>query len=105
MPKVFKCSSCGGQHKRPVGPKCQMQSTENNDTSVDTGLDSPDDTNAPILNALTAVSSRLTAIEHRIKRTEEQLQNATKSGSDGIKLAKWGASSQEEMEEDSDAGE
>ena len=24
MPKVFSCSACGGQHKRPVGQKCQL---------------------------------------------------------------------------------
>ena len=82
-----------------------MQSTENNDNSIDAGLDGPDYTNAQILNALTVVSSRLTAIEQRIERTEEQLQNSTKSGSDGVNLAGLGTSSQEEMDEDSDAGD
>ena len=24
MPKIFQCSGCGGQHKQPVGQKCQM---------------------------------------------------------------------------------
>ena len=63
MPKVFKCSVCGGQHQRPVGTKCQMQDVENNDATVDTGHDSPGVTNTQILNALSAVSSRLTTIE------------------------------------------
>ena len=52
-----------GQHKQPVGTKCQIQGIESNDTTVDTGLDSPDNTNNQILNALSAVSSRLSAIE------------------------------------------
>ena len=104
MPKVFKCSACGGQHARPVGAKCQVVGVKNNDTTVDAGLDSPDDTNTKILNALSAVSSRLTAIEQRIEKTEEQLQN-TKSGSDGVKLARLGTSTQEELDEDSDVGD
>ena len=102
MPKIFKCSTCGSQHKRPVGVKCQMQGLENNDVTVDAGLDSPDDINTQILNALSAVSSRLTSIEQLIEKTEEQLQN---SGSDGVKLAGLSASSQEELDEDSDAGD
>ena len=76
---VIPCPACGGLHKRPVGVKCQMQGVENNDTIVDAGLDSPDDTNTQILNALSAVSSKLTAIEQRIGKTELQLQNTTKS--------------------------
>ena len=28
MPKVFNCSACGGQHKRPVGQKCQMSTLD-----------------------------------------------------------------------------
>ena len=104
MPKVFKCSACGGQHARPVGAKCQVVGVKNNDTTVDAGLDSPDDTNTKILNALSAVSSRLTAIEQRIEKTEEQLQN-TKSGSDGVKLAGLGTSTQEELDEDSNVGD
>ena len=79
-----------------------MQGVENNDVIVDAGLDSPDDTNTRILNALSAVSSRLTAIEQLIEKTEEQFQ---KSGSDGIKLGGLSASSQEELDEDSDVGD
>ena len=90
-PEVFKCSACGGQHKRPVGVKCQIEGIESNNATVDAGLDSPDNTNTQILNALSAVSSRLSAIEQQVERTEEQLQN-TKSGSDGVKLARLGAS-------------
>ena len=63
MPKVFKFSECGGQHKRRVRMKCQMQGIENNDATVDAGLDSPDDTNTQILNAFSAENSRLAAIE------------------------------------------
>ena len=40
-----------------------MQSVENNDAIGDAGLSSPDDTNTQILNALSAMSSRLTGIE------------------------------------------
>ena len=69
-----------------------MQSVENNDAIGDVGLSSPDYTNTQILNALSAMSSRFTEIEQRIERTEEQLQNTTKSGSDGIKFAGLGAS-------------
>ena len=92
MPKVFKCSACGGQHKRPVGVKCQMQNTASADSVVDAGLSIPGDTNTQILSALTAVSSRLMAIEQQIESTEEQLQNGSKLGSQEVNLATGGAS-------------
>ena len=104
MLKVFKGSACGGQHTRPVGDKCQALGVKNNEATVGAGLDSPDDANTKILNALSAVSSRFTSIEQRIEKTEEQLQN-TISGSDSVKLARFGTSTQEELDEDSDVGD
>ena len=78
MPKVFQCSACGGQHKRPVGPKCQHQNNdiaESTSSGVQSTQSTSENTNAEILNALNAVSYRLSAIEQRIDRTEEQLHN------------------------------
>ena len=76
MPKSFNCSGCGGQHKRPVGAKCQFKDNEDLDNSMSSSSNSvnnPDTMNHEILNALTSVSSRLTAIEQRIQKTEDQL--------------------------------
>ena len=73
MPEVFQCSACGGQHKRPVGAKCQRQNNENAE-STSSGIQSTqstnENTNAEILNALNAVSYRLSAIEQLIDRIE-----------------------------------
>ena len=101
MPKVFKYSLCGEQHKRPVGAKCQMQSLESTDSNV-TRFSNRDDTNTQTISALNAVSSRLTAIKQQIERNEEQLQNFTKSGCGGVNLAGSGAFTHGEMDEDSD---
>ena len=73
MPKVFHCSKCNGQHKRPVGSKCQILEQSTSSTSV-TGTDQTRDESAQILSALNAVTCRLSAIEQSIDRTEEQLQ-------------------------------
>ena len=73
MPKVFHCSKCNGQHKRPVGSKCQIMEQSTSSTSA-TVSDQSKDESSQILNALNAVSCRLSAIEQRIDRTEEQLQ-------------------------------
>ena len=84
MPKNFKCSACKGQHKWPTGVNCPfivpqetssvnssiMNSDEANDARADAPGPSRDN---DILQALEAVSSRLSAIEHRIERTEERL--------------------------------
>ena len=79
MPKVFQCSSCGGQHKRPVGAKCQYKNNDNAESTL-SGTQSTqstsENTNAEILNALK------TAIEQRIDRTEEQLHSRPLSGTD-----------------------
>ena len=86
MPKNFHCSGCGGQHKRPVGVKCQFKDNINSDVEVsDTNTDTNNDTvNHDILHALNSVSSRLTAIEQRIQKTEDQLQRGSTSLSDAV---------------------
>ena len=72
MPKVFHCSHCGGQHKRPVGSNCQVENTESiESTSSGTHSTQTNNDNIKILNTLNAVSYRLAAIEQRIDRTEE----------------------------------
>ena len=60
MPKVFHCSSFGGQHKRPVEAKCQVQIAESNDSIASDMISdtNPDDINTQILTALNLVSSR-----------------------------------------------
>ena len=92
MPKNFHCSGCGGQHKRPVGVKCQfkddvnVESSSSNSINSNTNTDTNtvDSVNHDILSALTSVSSRLTAIEQRIQKTEDQLQNGVASFSEGV---------------------
>ena len=92
MHKNFHCSGCGGQHKRPVGVKCQfkddvnIESTSSNsiNSNTNTDINSADSGNHDILFALTSVSSRLTAIEQRIQKTEDQLQNGAASFADGV---------------------
>ena len=73
MPKNFHCSGCGGQHKRPVGVKCQFKDDVNVESSssnsmnsnINTDTNTADSVNCDIISALTSVSSRLTAIESR----------------------------------------
>ena len=92
MPKNFHCSGCGGQHKRPVGVKCQFKDNVQAESSVSNSINSNintdtntvDTVNHDILSALTSVSSRLTAIEQRIQRTEDKLQQGSASFSDGV---------------------
>ena len=47
MPKNFHCSGCGGQHKRPVGVKCQFKDNVDSDPKV-SGLNT--DTNTDTIN-------------------------------------------------------
>ena len=77
MPKVFSCSGCGGQHKRPVGAKCQVKDTENVlvGRGVTEGSGVVEGVNQNIINTLTSVSSRLSPIEVRIDKTEQHIQS------------------------------
>ena len=86
MPKNFHCSGCGGQHKRPVGVKCQFKGNVDSDLEVSgVNIDTNTDTvNHDILHALNSVSSRLTAIEQHIQNTEDQLQKGATSLSDAV---------------------
>ena len=92
MPKNFHCSGCGGQHKRPVGVKCQfkvnVQADDNSLNSIsansNTDTNVTDTVNHDILFALTSVSSRSTAIEQCIQKTEDQFQKGATSFSDGV---------------------
>ena len=76
MPKNFHCSGCGGQHKRPVGVKCQFKDDINVESSSSNSMNSnsntdtntTDSVNHDIISALTSVSSRLSAIEQRIQK-------------------------------------
>ena len=97
----------GGQHKRPVGSKCQVQNTASiESTSSGThSNETRENTNSEILNALNAVSYRLTAIEQRIDRTEEQLQSRPKVVPDAPGSAKVSASLFQELDEESDIGD
>ena len=107
MTKVFHCSHCGGHHKRPVGSKGQLQNTESiESTSYGTHSiqTNNDNTNSEIFNALNAVSYRLTAIEQRIDRTEEQLQSRPKVVNEAPSSAKVSTSLLQESDEESDAG-
>ena len=106
MPKVFHCSKCGGQHKRPVGIKCQVmgKSTLNNLASTsDQNLD--ENTSSQILNAFNAVSFWLARIEQRIDRTEEQLQGQVQSDNQaGSSLVK-NTTPSHEADQDRDVGD
>ena len=89
MPKVFHCSACNGQHKRPVGSKCQFKNNEllEESTSNTQSTQNSESLNQEILMALNSVSSRLSSMENRMDRMEEQLQgrlereSTTSSGS------------------------
>ena len=63
MRKVFHCSACNGQHKRPVGSKYQFKGEDTLEvsTSSTSSVQKSDDLNQEILMALNSVSSRLSA--------------------------------------------
>ena len=86
MPSNFHCCGCGGQHKRPVGVKCQFKDNAESDIEISgVNTDTNTDTvNHDILNALNSVSSRLTAIEQCIQKTEDQLQRGATSLSNSV---------------------
>ena len=106
MPKVFHCSKCGGQHKRPVGIKCQITGESTPSTSATVSDQNMDEnTSSRILNALNAVSYRLSAIEQRIDRTEEQLQGQVQSDIDTGSSLDVSTTPSQEVDEDSDAGD
>ena len=86
MQKLYKCNVCKEQHRRPTGARCpfvQNSSTEEpinssimnsvDPTLVTPGAQSAGLRDRDILSALEAVSSSLSAIEHRIECTEEKL--------------------------------
>ena len=106
MPKLFYCSKCGEEHRRPVGSKCQLyvESTSSTSTTLrDENVN--DSTNLQILSALNAVSCRLSAIEQRIDRTEEQLQGHVKTGSDIAGSLNASSTPLQDVGEESDAGD
>ena len=106
MPKLFHCSKCGEEHRRPVGNKCQLNAESNSSTSSTVDSKNVDDnTNSQILSALNAVSCRLSAIDQRIDRTEEQLQGHVKTGSDIAGSLNLSSTPLQEVEENSDAGD
>ena len=85
MPKVFKCSAFKGQHQRPTGAKCKYVNSINETEDLNNSLTNSDSSSIradaqsrdnDIINALQAVSLRLSAIEQRIERTEEKLEAA-----------------------------
>ena len=73
MPKIFSCSACNGQHKRPVGAKCQNKHNdllEVSTSSTQSNENVTDSLNHEILAALNTVSSRLSTMEQRMDKTE-----------------------------------
>ena len=107
MPKVFHCSACGGQHKRPVGAKCVHQGNdiaESTSSASQSTQGTNENTNTEILNALNAVSYRLSAIEQRIDRTEEQLHSRPSAGAEAVSN-EVSTSVSQEVDEISDAGD
>ena len=83
--------------------KCQVQIAESNDSIASDRISdtNPDDTNTQILTALNLDSSRLTAIEQRIERPEEQLQS--KTGTASSKMAGLGTSTPADVKEEGDS--
>ena len=105
MPKVFSCSACGGQHKRPVGQKCQMGKLDSS-TATPSGVEQQgvdEGVNQEIINALSSVSSRLWAIEARIERTEQQIQGGLPATSQGVQATVGSALNSMSSSDDSDA--
>ena len=105
MPKVFSCSACGGQHKLPVGQKCQMGKLDSS-TATASGVEQQgvdEGVNQEIINALSSVSSRLSAIEVRIERTEQQIQGGLPAISQGVQATVGSALNSMSSSDDSDA--
>ena len=85
--------------------KCQFKSNVASDVNVsriNSDINTSDTVNHDILNALTSVSSRLTAIEHHIQKTEDYLQMGATSLSDGMTSPVPTVSSHRSREIDSD---
>ena len=89
-----------------MGSKCQLyaESTTSTSTTV-SGQNMDENANSQILSALNVVSCRLSAIEHRIERTEEQLQGCVKAGSDAASTLNVSTTPSQDVDEDSDAGD
>ena len=105
MPKVFNCSACGSQHKRHVGQKCQMGKLDTSAaaSSVVDQQGGGEGINQEIINALSSVSSRLSAIEARIEKTEQHIHGGLLSTSQGSNpVAGWVLNSTSSLD-DSDA--
>ena len=86
MPKVFNCSACGGQHKWSVGQKCQVGNPDGS-VAASGGVEQQgvaEGVNQEIINALSSVSSRLSAIEARIEKMEQHIQGGLPATSHGI---------------------
>ena len=106
MPKLFHCSKCGEEHRRPVGSKCQLYAEGTASTSTTfSGPNVDENPNSQILSALNAVSCRLSAIENRIERTEEQLQGCMRSGSEAASSLNVSNILSQGVDEDSDAAD
>ena len=89
-----------------MGSKCQLYVESTASTSATLRDDNVDDsTNSQILSALNAVSCRLSAIEQRIDRTEEQLQGHVKTGSDIAGSLNASSTPLQDVGEESDAGD
>ena len=86
MPKHFHCSGCGGQHKRPIGAKYQYKDSEVNVSSASSVNESKvqESVSQDIISALSAVSSRLEAIEKLIDKTEEHNHGKSVGCSGGV---------------------
>ena len=83
MPIHFHCSGCGGQHKRPIGAKCQYK-----DSDVDiSGFSNVNKSKVQkrVSFALNVVSSGLEAIEKRIDKTEEHIHGKSTDYSGGFR--------------------
>ena len=89
-----------------MGNKCQLYVESTSSTSTTVNSQNVDDSaNAQILSALNAVSCRLSATEQRIDRTEEQLQDHVKTGSDIAGSLGSSSTPFQDVDEDSDSGD
>ena len=101
---VFYCSACGGQHKQPVGQKCQMCNLDTS-AAVSNAVEQQgvgEGVNQEIINTLSSVSYRLSAIEAKTEKTEQHIHGGLPSTSHGSNLVACRALNSISSSDDSD---
>ena len=78
---VFHCANCGGQNKRSVGAKCQINNDQTGEAAIHTDthkIGVIKGVHQDLINVLSSVSSRLTAIDKRIDSMQSNLASMSR---------------------------